>query len=129
MLYAFFETELARTNLEFFLAHALHGNADFLFILNGDTDAEDILPKLDNVGYVKRKNDCYDLGAFAEVLLRDELYKRYTRFITMNASVRGPFFPYWSKGCWTDIYLGKLTEEVKVCLSFSSRPNSSFNLL
>ncbi len=115
ILYAFFETELARRNLKFYIAHALHDAADFLFIFNGDTDADQLLPKASNIKAIHRANDCYDLGAFAEVLLKDDLYKNYKRFITMNASLRGPFLPVWAMGgCWSDMYLNLITDEVKV---------------
>lgn len=116
ILFAYFETDSARRNLEFFLAHALHGAADFIFIFNGETNAEELVPELPNVSFVKRENHCYDLGAFAEVLLEGELYKRYQRFITINASIRGPFLPAWADGaCWSDVYLNGLTDEIKVC--------------
>jgi hypothetical protein len=114
ILFAYFETDLARANLEFFIAHGLHDAADFLFILNGDTNATDIIPKAPNIRYVRRKNDCYDIGAFAEVLVADDLYKKYNRFITMNGSIRGPFLPYYADGCWSDMYLSRVTENVKV---------------
>jgi hypothetical protein len=114
ILYAYFETENARRNLEFFIAHALHDAADFIFILNGETNATDLLPKTPNIRYLHRANDCYDLGAYAEVLLKDDLYKKYQRFIMMNASIRGPFLPYYATGCWSDMYLSRITDEVKV---------------
>lgn len=115
ILYAFFETPGARINLEFYIKHALHDAADFLFVLNGETDAANLLPKKDNIRFIKRENDCYDMGAFAEILTTDNLYKRYTRYILMNASIRGPFFPYWSNQCWSDVYLDKLNDKTKVC--------------
>ena len=121
ILYAYYETENARQNLEYFLAHGLHGAADFIFILNGENHAEDIIPKQPNIRYIKRKNDCYDLGAFAEVLTRGDLYMKYKKFITMNASIRGPFLPYWSTGCWSDMFLSRVTEEVKVSFFWLSK--------
>jgi hypothetical protein len=127
ILYAYYETENARQNLEYFLAHGLHGGADFIFILNGENHAEDIIPTRPNIRYIKRKNDCYDLGAFAEVLTNGDLYRNYTKFITMNASIRGPFLPYWSTGCWSDMFLSRVTEEVKV--GFSSESVQSFFFL
>ncbi|PVH72652.1 hypothetical protein DL98DRAFT_520383 [Cadophora sp. DSE1049] len=116
ILYAYADSEdgTALENLKFFIAHGLHAAADFVFILNGETDAKALVPKKDNIRLVQRPNECYDLGAYAEVLLKDDLYKNYKRFITMNASVRGPFIPYWSEGCWTDMFLSKVTEEVKL---------------
>jgi hypothetical protein len=123
ILYVFFDTPNARANLEFFTKHALHGAADFLFIFNGETDAEELLPDRSNVRLVKRPNDCYDMGACAEVLVKDDLYKKYNRFITMNASIRGPFFPSWSTLCWSDTLLDKITDNVKVRKAALYPPN------
>ena len=127
VLYAFFETELARRNLEFYLKHALHNNANFLFIFNGKTNAQKLLPKAGNIRFIKRKNDCYDLGAFAEVLLTNDYYKKYTKYIMMNSSIRGPFIPYWAKDCWSERYLSKVTNTTKVptSLVLSSPPEAS----
>ncbi|KAH8598910.1 hypothetical protein B0O99DRAFT_698234 [Bisporella sp. PMI_857] len=114
ILYTYFETEKARFNLEFFIAHGLHGAADFVFILSGENEAEKIIPKNPNIRYIKRLNDCYDLGAYSETLLRDDLYKKYQKFILLNASLRGPFVPYWAEACWSDMYLKRITDEVKL---------------
>ncbi|CZR57232.1 uncharacterized protein PAC_07122 [Phialocephala subalpina] len=114
IVYAFFESANARINLKFFIAHALHDAADFLFIFNGETEAMSLLPNATNIRYVHRANDCYDLGSYAAVLVQDDLYKQYNRFIMMNASIRGPFIPYWSDGCWSDRYLSKVTDSVKL---------------
>lgn len=116
ILYSFFETPKALPNLEFFIKHGLHGGADFVFILNGETEAHKMLPQEhSNIHYVSRPNHCYDLGAYAEVLTTKDLYKKYKRFILMNASIRGPYLPYWAEGCWSEMYLKKVTEKTKVC--------------
>jgi hypothetical protein len=116
--YAYSESPNARSNIEFFIKHGLHGSADFVFILNGETDIDKIIPAdKPNVRYVSRPNTCFDLGAHSEVLLDKDLYKKYTRFILMNASIRGPYLPYWSASCWSDLYLQKVTEDTKVCLN------------
>lgn len=117
ILYAYTEASRgdARKNLEFFIAHGLHAAADFLFIFNGETDAQELLPLNPNIRYIKRQNACHDLGAYGEVLLKDDLYIKYKRFIMLNASIRGPFLPYWSELCWTDMFLKRITDEVKVC--------------
>ncbi|TVY90557.1 hypothetical protein LAWI1_G007118 [Lachnellula willkommii] len=123
ILYAYHETDNARRNFEFFIAHALHDAADFIFVMNGETNAMQLLPERPNIKYIQRGNDCYDMGAFAEVLLKDDLYKKYSRFITMNASIRGPFLPYWATGCWSDMFLSKVTDEVKlVGITMNCRP-------
>ncbi|KAG4427474.1 hypothetical protein IFR05_017044, partial [Cadophora sp. M221] len=116
ILYAYADSKdgTALENLKFFIAHGLHAAADFIFVLNGETTAKSLVPKKDNIRLIQRPNECYDLGAYAEVLLKDDLYKDYKRFITLNASIRGPFVPYWSEGCWTDMFLSKVTDEVKL---------------
>ena len=115
ILYAYAESETARANFKFFIKMGLHAAADFVFIFNGDTDAAGLLPRdKDNIKTVQRANTCFDLGAYGEILRKDDLYKRYKRFIVMNASIRGPFLPHWAQGCWTDMYLNRLSSEVKV---------------
>ena len=116
VLYAYSESKNARFNLEFFVNHGLHAAADFVFILNGPTTASSLIPDRPNIRFVQRRNDCYDLGAYAEVLTTKGLYTKYKKFIMLNASIRGPFLPYWSEGCWTDLYLQRITDEVKVQL-------------
>lgn len=115
ILYAYSESPNARENFKFFLAHGLHQSADFVFVMNGESSATDLIPNKTNIRIVQRPNDCYDLGAYAEVLTTDDLYKVYKKFILMNASIRGPFLPTWANGCWSEMYLGKLTDKVKVC--------------
>lgn len=124
ILYAYSDgkTENARDNMKFFIAHALHDAADFVFILNGETTAKQLIPREDNIRVIQRENDCYDMGAYAEVLQKNDLYKKYKRFIMLNASVRGPMLPYWSEGCWTDMFLSRVTEEVKVSDISTPRP-------
>ena len=81
------DTEGANANLRFFLHHALHDRADFVFILNGESELRDEIPDhLPNIKVVQRDNSCYDLGAHGEVLNANdqELVKKYDKFILMN---------------------------------------------
>ncbi|OLN87825.1 hypothetical protein CCHL11_00537 [Colletotrichum chlorophyti] len=114
ILYAFAESEAGRTNLKFFVSQGLHDAADFIFILNGETDIDSTIPKKDNIKVVRRPNTCFDLGAYGEILRTNDLYKNYKRFIMMNASIRGPFLPHWAESCWSDLYLDRLTDKVKL---------------
>lgn len=114
VLYTYAESENARTNLAFFIRNGLHGNADFVFIFNGETNASSMLPEQPNIRVVQRENKCFDIGAHGEVLRQDDLWKRYKRFIMMNASIRGPFSPTYFPSCWMDAFLGKITDKVKV---------------
>jgi hypothetical protein len=112
--YVYAESATARENIKFFVKHGLHAAADFIFIINGETDILHIIPKADNIKVVERENDCYDLGSHAEILTMNNLWKGYKKFVLMNASIRGPFMPIWAEGCWTDMYLARVTEKVKV---------------
>ncbi|KAM7197425.1 hypothetical protein V8F20_006570 [Naviculisporaceae sp. PSN 640] len=115
ILYAYSESDAARANIQYFLTKALHSTSDFIFILNGNNSVASLIPTQPNIRIINRENTCYDLGAFGEVLRQDDLYKQYTRFITMNASIRGPFLPMWDlKQCWKDIYLNRVTDETKL---------------
>ncbi|KAF6839779.1 hypothetical protein CPLU01_01651 [Colletotrichum plurivorum] len=114
ILYAFAESAPALENLEFFVKQGLHDEADFVFILNGEMNASSVIPDKKNIKIVKRPNTCFDLGAYGEVLRENNLYKKYKRFITMNASIRGPFLPHWATSCWSDLYLGRITDKVKL---------------
>jgi hypothetical protein len=117
ILYAYYETADTRPNLQFFISHALHAKAKFVFIFNGETDAQLLLPtNQSNIHYVKRNNTCFDLGAYAEVLKSNGsmLIRQHKRFIMINASLRGPFVPFWSRDCWSDAYLAKLSDHVKL---------------
>lgn len=129
--YVYSQTDSAEANLRFFVAHALNSAADFIFIINGETaQAREIIPQKPNIKVIERPNDCYDLGSHAEILTTKvnpngvalkkgdkggvERWKLYKQFILLNASIRGPFMPNWSNGCWMDAYLSKLSEEVKL---------------
>jgi hypothetical protein len=109
------------------MEHGLHGEADFIFIINGPSDIDEYLPKeSSNIRIIRRDNTCYDLGAVGEVLRANnrELFHKYKRFIFLNASIRGPFLPTWAKGCWSDMYLNRLSDEVKlVGMTYDCQPH------
>ncbi len=74
-------------NAKFFINHALHDRADFVFILNGETTLNNHIPTdRPNVRIVQRDNSCYDLGAHGEVLKANdrEVVRKYDKFILMN---------------------------------------------
>lgn len=125
ILYTYAESDNARENLAFFVKNGLHGNADFVFIFNGETSAVDLLPEAPNVQIIQRDNKCFDIGAMGEILRKDDLWKGYKCFITMNASIRGPFFPVHSASCWTDTFLNRITDKVKVRTLDTSSSSSS----
>ena len=133
ILYAYSPASWALPNLQFFLKHGIHASATFIFVINGafvagndlnqssptfenstESGILDVLgvlepyaEKYENIKIWKRPNTCYDLGAYAEVLKTNSsaLARSHERFILINASVRGPFVPFWSQECWSDAYL------------------------
>lgn len=117
-------------NLRFFLKHALHDNADFIIIINGD-DLSVEIPKLPNVSVIRRPNTCYDLGAHGEVLDGLVDFKKYKRFILLNSTVRGPFLPYWShltRSCWSSLFFDRINDQTKLIgLTANCRPHSGWN--
>ena len=126
VLYVYHETESARTCALFFIKHGLNAEADFIFVINGESDIELSLPQnASNVKFIKRENKCYDLGSMGVILRANgsELVKKYKRFILLNDSIRGPFLPTWATGCWTDKFLSKITNEVKlVGITYNCQP-------
>lgn len=126
IVYSYFETPNARVNFIFFIRHGFHSSADFIFIIMGETNVTYLLP-LDapNIKVIKKDNTCFDLGSIGQVLLShdEELTKKYKKFILMNASIRGPFLPAWSNDCWSDLFLNRITDEVKLIgLTFNCIP-------
>lgn len=114
IVYSYTESEKSRENLRYFVKFGLHRAADFIFIFNGRTDALREVPERENVQIVTRERTCSDLGAHGEVLRGNNIWKQYDYFILLNASVRGPFMPYWSSSCWSDTLLSKITHKAKV---------------
>jgi hypothetical protein len=133
ILYAYSPASWALPNLQFFLKHGIHASATFIFVINGalvagnnfnqsspvfenSTEAgildvlstlEPYAEKYQNIKIWKRPNTCYDLGAYADMLKTNSsaLVRSHEKFILINASVRGPFVPFWSQECWSDAYL------------------------
>lgn len=123
ILFSFHETEAAAKNLQFFLKHALHAKADFIFIINGEhTQNLSASAELPNVRMIQRENRCFDLGAYHEVLTNDTaLQAAYKRYMFVNDSIRGPFFPSWAeKTCWSDAYWDKLDQRTKLAGKYTT---------
>jgi hypothetical protein len=117
ILYAYFETADSRQNIVHFFSDGLHSKADFIIIINGDSNVDELLPQnIPNIKVIRRDNSCFDLGSHGEVLRMNdyELVKMYRKFILMNGSVRGPFLPTYVDACWSDLFLKKITDEVKL---------------
>ena len=86
-------------------------NIDFVVISNDKTCVFEV-PEY--VKVIKRDNIGYDFGGWSDALLQDNLYSNYDSFIFTNSSIVGPFLYNGFKGKWTDVYLGGLTDTVKL---------------
>jgi hypothetical protein len=117
VIYAYYETSSSQLNIVHFIRHGLHASVDFLFMNNGESNIDELLPQnISNIRIKRRNNSCYDLGTIGEALRADDhqLVKKYTRFILINGSVRGPYLPTYVDGCWSDMFFKKLSDEVKL---------------
>lgn len=118
IVYAYYETgdekaSFYRENFEFFLRHSLTADAaaddvDYAIVMNFEMDLfyASHVPPLPNVHVFVRENFCFDSGAWGSALARmrerfPERWMKYTKFIFLNGSVRGPFLPaYVSQMGW-----------------------------
>ncbi|KAH0424723.1 hypothetical protein CcaCcLH18_11368 [Colletotrichum camelliae] len=121
IVYSYTESKKSRENLRYFVKFGLHRAADFIFIFNGRTDALREVPERKNVQIVMRERTCSDLGGHGEVLRGNNIWKQYDYFVLLNASVRGPFMPYWSSSCWSDMLLAKITHKVKQLVGITAK--------
>lgn len=107
---------------KFFDAIFKDENIDFLVVCNS-LSVNLSLPDYVKVHY--RENIGYDFGGWSDGILTHDLYKNYDNFIFVNSSVIGPFLPSYYKGKWTDIYIGGLSNNVKL---FGSTINCCFSV-
>ncbi len=111
--YVYHQSDDDDINFRFFLKHALHNKADFVFVINGYSSLVDEIPEGPNIKVFIRENACFDIGAHGETL-SNQLQRKYSRVILMNSSVRGPFLPKRANNRWSDLFFDKLNDEVKI---------------
>lgn len=118
VVYAYFEAgDEQRRNLLHFLDHALDAPADFMVVVNGNATVQ--FPTHDRLRIIYQPNSCYDFGAWG-LALREAASRgmRYSFFIVLNSSVRGPFLPILARATpgwyWTDAWLSMLGNGVRL---------------
>ncbi len=121
--YAYYETNRAMYNLDFFAQVGMTDSHDILFIIviNGPNCCVE-LPNYENCVVLQRNNTGFDFGAHRASI--DYLLGMYgdinkipfDNFIFMNCGVIGPFLPtyYPSNTSWIDIFTSKLNDKVKL---------------
>jgi hypothetical protein len=117
VLYVYSESsQTHRQNLQFFLKYGVKASnrVHYLFVMQGCHDID--IPKLANVQVLERENTCFDIGAWGIGLkhLQAQLAK-FSFFIFMNASVRGPFLPTYAEAeSWPQVFTRLLDAKVKL---------------
>lgn len=95
-------------------------NIDFLVICN-NINYKFNLPEY--VMTLSRQNVGRDFGGWSEGLLKNDLYKKYDKFIFANSTIIGPFLKDDFKGKWTDIFIDGLRDNIKL---FGCTINNSY---
>jgi hypothetical protein len=119
VMYAYHETPAAKINATFFCKHAVFDRPDVDYILVSQSVSPTIeIPQTRNFKtIVKRRNDGLDFGAWS-IGLRGVNLSDYTKFIFINDTVRGPFFPAFAYeeliGDWYRIFCKKLDDKTKL---------------
>ncbi len=122
--YAYYETNRAMYNFDFFAQVGIINDPNVLFIIviNGQKCSIEI-PKFENCVIIKRDNSGYDFGAHRTSLdYLTDLHScavkdiPYDYFLFMNCGVIGPFLPkYYPKNMsWTNIFTDNLTDKIKL---------------
>ena len=116
ILYAYYETENSKKNLDFFIKNGVTNENDvkFIFLINNHK-LSILIPDFKNVTVLKRENYGYDFGAYSNGLDIVNL-NDFDYFIFLNDTVRGPFLPrYLPKKYWYRLFTNMLSDKTKLC--------------
>lgn len=120
VLYVFHQYD---NNVKIFLDNCIFNddNIDFIVIANNKNFDFSKLQLPDYVITMKRDNIGRDFGGWSEGLLKNNLYKKYDKFIFANSTMIGPFIK--EKKLWTDYYIDGLCGNIKL---FGSTINNAY---
>ena len=117
ILYCYTERPAAKDNLEYFLNKGGYEDdpkLSYTFIINGH-DLSVKIPDNSNVKILKRPNTGLDFGAWSYALNELKLILgSEDRIILLNDTIRGPFFPWFNKSKWYEIFGNMITDKVKL---------------
>ena len=119
VLYAFSDTDPEYTsNLEFFVAECARqkDKSDYYIIINTNGPLPQLPPLVGiRAKYLLHENVCFDWGAFGWAIRNGFVrVTKYTHFVFVNSSVRGPFVPTYVRESWTQLLLSALSDDVKL---------------
>jgi hypothetical protein len=112
IVYVYYENDLTKKNLEYFLNNGIENNNDYtyLLIINNYICSLDI-PK--NI-YVIKKENSYDLEAYNEIFTYNKInIKNYKYFLFINSSCIGPFLPNYCND-WVKCFTNLLNSNIKL---------------
>lgn len=113
--YAYFETEMAKKNLNFFIHNGVFdvSNVYYNFIIKSINCSINI-PQQDNIKVHYTENKGYDFAAYS-YSVKHTNNKEYDYYIFLNDTVRGPFVPrYIPKSHWFHCFIQFLNEKTKL---------------
>lgn len=115
--YSYYETDIAKYNLDFFIKKGIINDPNILyvFVINGFNCSINI-PVLDNVKIIKRENTGYDFGAhYAALESEKDNSSIYDYYIFLNSGVFGPILPHYLSGYkWYMPFINKINTSVKL---------------
>lgn len=119
--YAYFESDSAKYNFDFFVKKELkfRHDVDYIIIVNGHSCSVSI-PSLDNLTVIRRDNRGFDFGAYYEsVVFMENNNLVYDYYVFLNAGVFGPVLPHYSNYFfmnfhWSTVFTSKITDRVKL---------------
>ena len=116
VFYHYFEAnDVYRDNLIYFLSKAYSTDLNFFIVISENCSIE--LPERDNIKYIYTKNNNNDFGGYSSALRELKSINGYDYFIFVNSSVRGPFIPNFFQGCWSELFLSHMSDEVHLVSS------------
>lgn len=96
VIYTFHEKN---NNVDFFVKNALYAdpNVSWMFVINHPTLTVELPSSMtNNIHIINRENIGHDFGAWGIGLSSIDT-DQYDKYILINSSVRGPFYPKWSQ--------------------------------
>ena len=129
VIYVYYNSVPNNYNTRFFSWMELQyrKGVDYIIVINGfNYDKSIVFPILDNLIILKRDNIGYDFGGYNHAL---KYIKQngitYDYYFFLNSGVIGPILPHYFKEHWTNIFIKKINNIVKlvgttiVCLPHS----------
>ena len=109
---------------EYFFKNAYENNPDVDYYLidsnntlESHTKLNNILKNIktnSNVKHIRRNNFGLDFAAWSDVLLKYDVLYSYDYYIFINDTCTGPFLPIGVKIDWVNLFISKITDDVKL---------------